>query len=210
MTDVNSPLSPDMLNQGRRVLHWYDFVCPFCYVGQARNAIFEHYGVEVVDIPFQIHPEIPPEGRTVGQRTGSLYRLIEEEALAAGLPLAWPPRLPNTRMALAAAEWARRQAPQAFPELERALFAAHFVLGEDLGDWAVVERHALAAGFDTAAMRAALDDRSAYELVEQSETVGKSVGISGTPAWYVAGRLIPGLHPREHFEQLAQALASGR
>jgi predicted DsbA family dithiol-disulfide isomerase len=22
----------------RAVLHWYDFLCPYCYIGQSRNA----------------------------------------------------------------------------------------------------------------------------------------------------------------------------
>jgi predicted DsbA family dithiol-disulfide isomerase len=38
----------------RTVMHWYDFVCPFCYVGQQRNAIIAHYGFDVVELPFQI------------------------------------------------------------------------------------------------------------------------------------------------------------
>lgn len=51
------------------VLHWYDFLCPLCYVGQQRNTIFESHGFEVADLPFQAHPDIPPGGRVVGERT---------------------------------------------------------------------------------------------------------------------------------------------
>jgi predicted DsbA family dithiol-disulfide isomerase len=110
-------------------------------------------------------------------------------------------------MALAAAEWTRRHAPHSFPAFERALFAAHFALGEDLGDRNIIDRHAREAGVDVAAMHAALDNRSAYTLVDQSETLATKLGVRGTPAWFVAGRLIPGLYPHEQFEQLAQALA---
>jgi predicted DsbA family dithiol-disulfide isomerase len=214
MVDVPDPVSPDETlvadgpSAARRVLHWYDFLCPFCYVGQQRNSIFEDHGFEVVGMPFQAHPDIPLDGRVVGERSGPMYAHIEEEARAAGLPLVWPDRLPNTRMALAAAEWTRRHAPHSFPALEKALFAAHFALGEDLGDRNVIDRHAREAGIDVTAMHAALDDRSAYTLVDQSETLGAKVGVRGTPAWFVAGRLIPGLYPREQFEQLAQTLAA--
>ena len=55
-----------------------------------------------------------------------MYRALEREAASAGLPLNWPPRLPDTRTALSAAEWARRHAPAASDEFNRALFAAHF------------------------------------------------------------------------------------
>jgi predicted DsbA family dithiol-disulfide isomerase len=195
-------------HETRRVLHWYDFLCPFCYVGQPRNAIFERHGFAVADVPFQAHPDIPQGGRPAGERNGAMYAFIEAEARTADLPLVWPARLPNTRMALAAAEWVRRHAPAAFPALEKALFTAHFALGEDIGDAGVVAAHAAAAGADVAAMRAALADGSAYAFVDQSEQLGRGLGVRGTPAWFVSGRLIPGLLPREHFERLAQRLAA--
>src|SRR3954469_12616599 len=88
----------------RTVLHWYDFVCPFCYVAQHRNAILARHGLEVVELPFQAHPEIPVGGVAIGPRTGPMYAMLELEARLAGLPLHWPRRLPNTRRALAAAE----------------------------------------------------------------------------------------------------------
>lgn len=91
---------------------------------------------------------------------------------------------------------------------ENALFAAHFALGEDLGDGDVIVRHAAEAGIDTAAMRAGLEDGSAYAFVDWSETLGRSHGVRGTPVWFVAGRLVSGLYPRAYFEQLAQALAA--
>jgi predicted DsbA family dithiol-disulfide isomerase len=195
-------------NRARLVLHWYDFLCPFCYVGQQRNTIFESSNFGVIDIPFQAHPEIPLGGRAVGERSGLMVARIEEEARAAGLPLVWPDRLPNTRMALAAAEWTRRRVPRSFPALERALFAAHFVRGEDLGDRDVIDAHAGEAGIDITAMHAALDNGSAYALVDESETLARSIGVSGTPAWFVSGHLIPGLYPREQFTRLARVLAA--
>src|SRR5215831_17883311 len=115
----------------RTVLHWYDFLCPFCYVGQARTAILVRHGLDVVELPFQAHPDIPLGGIPAGPRTGPIYAMLEREAKEAGLPLVWPPRLPNTRRALAAAEWARRHQPSTFREFQKELFDAHFDLGED-------------------------------------------------------------------------------
>jgi len=208
---LDEPLTiPDGTEQTPRVLHWYDFLCPFCYVGQQRNTIFENHGFEVVDIPFEAHPDIPRGGRVVGERTGPIYPHIEAEAKAAGLPLVWPDRLPNTRMALAAAEWTRRHAPQSFRTFEAALFAAHFAHREDIGDREVIDRHAAEAGIDIAEMHAALEDGSANLLVDQSEMLGRRLGVRGTPAWFTSGHLIPGLYPREQFEQFVQALTAQR
>ena len=71
----------------------------------------------------------------------------------------------------------------------------------------MIDRHAAASGIDLAALNAALDDGSADALVGQSEALGRRLGVQGTPAWLVAGRLIPGLYPREQFETLLRSLA---
>jgi predicted DsbA family dithiol-disulfide isomerase len=185
------------------VLHWYDFVCPFCYVGQHRNAILARHGLRVVELPFQAHPDIPPGGIPAGPRTGPMYAMLEREASEAGLPLRWPSRLPNSRSALAAAEWARRHQPGTFPRLHKELFDAHFVVGENLEDPAVIDRHATDSGVDLQRMHAALADGSAAQAVTEAETIGHRYGVQGTPAWLVAQRLIMGLQPAEDFERIA-------
>ena len=187
------------------VLHWYDFLCPFCYVGQHRTAILVRHGLHVVELPFQAHPDIPLGGIPAGPRDGPMYAMLEREAEEAGLPLHWPPRLPNTRRALAAAEWARRHQPRAFPEFHKQLFDAHFVLGEDLEDPAVIDRHASESGIEVAALHAALADDSAAAAVTEAEMIGRKYGVQGTPAWLVGERLIAGLRPAAEFERLAES-----
>ena len=201
MSDIedSSKLDP------RTVLHWYDFLCPFCYVGQSRTAILIRHGLDVVELPFQAHPDIPPSGVPVGPRNGPMYSNLEREAKEAGLALNWPPRLPDTRRALAASEWVRQHRPDHFAQFHKCLFAAHFALGEDLGNPAVVDRHAADLGIDVEAMRAALSDVSALTAVKEAEALGRRHGVQGTPAWFLAQRLISGLHPASDFERLAEA-----
>jgi predicted DsbA family dithiol-disulfide isomerase len=186
------------------ILHWFDFVCPFCYVGQQRNDILEGRGLDVVHLPFQIHPEIPLEGIDAGPRVGPMYASLEREAAQAGLPLNWPARLPNTRTALAAAEWVRLFRPEVSGDFNRRLFAAHFVLGEDLGDLAVIERHADEAGVDLDALRTALTTGTALASLAEVESMGARLGVQATPSWLIAGELISGLLPQSEFERLAE------
>ena len=197
-------------NDAPTVLHWYDFLCPFCYVGQHQTAILVRAGLHVVELPFQIHPEIPPGGIAVGPRRGPMYATLEREAKEAGLPLRWPPRLPDTRRALAVAEWARRHEARAFSQLHKQLFEAHFVLGEDLGDPAVIDRHAKASGVDLVALHAALTDGSAEAAVVEAEAIGRKHGVQGTPAWLLPQGLITGLRPAAEFEHLAEQVMSLR
>jgi len=191
------------MDNSRAVLHWYDFLCPFCYVGQHRNAILVRYGLPVVELPFQAHPDIPSGGISAGPRNGPMYEMLEQEAKEAGLPLLWPRHLPNTRQALAAAEWARHNQPNAFPELHKRLFEAHFVKGEDLEDLVVIDRHAGESGINLAALHAALADGRAEERVTEAEILGRNHGVQGTPAWLLGHRLIAGLRPAAEFERLA-------
>jgi predicted DsbA family dithiol-disulfide isomerase len=188
----------------RTVLHWFDFICPFCYLGQQRNQILSQHGLEIVHLPFQIHPDIPPEGIEAGPRDAPMYRALEREAVRVGLPLNWPSRLPDTRTALAAAEWIRRHRPDVTGEFNRALFAARFQDGEDLGDTAVIMRHADQAGVDTRALGAALTDGTAPAYLGEAEAAGVQVGVRATPTWTIAGQTISGLLPDGEFEALAR------
>ena len=185
-------------------LHWYDFVCPFCYVGQARTALLVEAGLEVISLPFVAHPDIPAGGILVGPRHGPMYPMLEQQAAAAGLELHWPARIPKGRKALAAAEWVRRNQPSAFAEVHHKLFEAHFALGEDIDNQAVIDRHGANADVDLGALHTALADGSAYAEVDRAEKVGRRYGVDGTPAWLLGGRLIAGLQPASEFQRVAR------
>jgi predicted DsbA family dithiol-disulfide isomerase len=187
------------------VLHWYDFLCPFCYVGQSRTGILVRHGLTVTELPFQSHPDIPPGGLPMGPRIGPIYDNLEREAEQAGVPLNWPSRLPDSRRALAAAEWVRRHQPGKFSKFQNDLFAAHFALSEDIGSPAVIDRHATALGIDVEGLNAALFDGSAFKAVKQAETIGRAYGVRGTPAWLIEHRLVSGIRPAAEFERLADA-----
>lgn len=78
-------------------LYWYDFVCPFCYVGPHQNATLRGNGLKIVELPFQAYPDVPLEGVPAGrQRGGQTYSMLGREAEESGLKLNWPQRLPNT------------------------------------------------------------------------------------------------------------------
>jgi predicted DsbA family dithiol-disulfide isomerase len=186
------------------ILHWYDFLCPFCYIAQSRNAIFEAYGYVIADLAFEIHPEIPIRGKFVGPRSGEMYDRLQQEAEDANLPLSWPERLPSSRMALAAAEWIRWTQPDAFREFARSIFAAHFAQGQDIGSQDIVSEHAVAAGVNVDELNRALAGNSAYLLLNETELLGRQAGVQGTPAWRIGGKLISGLLPRKTFIQIAK------
>jgi predicted DsbA family dithiol-disulfide isomerase len=193
--------------EAKTAWHWFDFTCPFCYVARGRNEILSRFGFLVVELPFQAHPEIPAEGVAMGPRAGKMYERLEREARDAGLPLRWPARLPNSRYALAAAEWVRRHHAIGFAPLYRQLFLSHFGSGEDIGDVALVDRYAALVGTDLALLRRDMLDGTANAAVNESELAARNVGVAGTPAWLVENRLVDGLQPKTLFERVGREVA---
>jgi predicted DsbA family dithiol-disulfide isomerase len=201
LDDDDTPPTSIGIPTARTAWHWFDFICPFCYVARSRNEIVSRSGFLLVELPFQVHSEIPAEGVVMGPRSGEMYERLEREAHDAGLPLRWPSRVPNSHHALAVAEWVRRYYPGAFTALYKQLFLSHFGLGEDVGDVALVDHYAVRAGADATLMRRAMVDGTANAAVEEPELAAQRVGIAGTPAWLVEGRLLNGLKPKALFEQ---------
>jgi predicted DsbA family dithiol-disulfide isomerase len=189
--------------------HWFDFTCPFCYVARSRSEILSSFGLLVVELPFQAHPEIPMAGIAMGPRSGEMYERLEREARNAGLLLRWPPRLPNSRYALAVAEWVRRYHPTGFSDLYNQLFLSHFGLGEDVGDAELVDRYAAQVGADMAFLHGATLDGSAIAAVDESELAARRAGVAGTPAWLVEGRRVDGLQAKTLFEQVGREITGG-
>jgi predicted DsbA family dithiol-disulfide isomerase len=173
--------------------HWYDLTCPFCYVSQSRNKILQASGYNVISLPFQAHPDIPAEGLYMAPRKGPMYDLLQKEASEAGLPLAWPERLPNSRYALALAEQVRRHHPELFPALKERLYAAHFALNEDLGSTALVNSCLAQSGISMQEINEWVESGQAFEDLRASQANAQRIGVTGTPAWMLDGRLIIGL-----------------
>ena len=198
-------LPPPEATEPPKVWEWFDFVCPFCYVGQDRSELLRRGGFAVVELPFRSHPQLPVEGISAGPRDSPLYRGLELEAKSVGLPLRWPSRIPRSETALATVEWARRRQPSTFRTLFDAFFRAHFVLGEDIGDVQVVRRYAEGAGLDFDAIY--LEIRQGWEpdLIRRSEDRARSIGVPGTPSWLIGNQLLIGLQPRSAFERIVTA-----
>jgi predicted DsbA family dithiol-disulfide isomerase len=176
--------------------------------------LLRELGVTVTSLPYELHPEIPVGGISLQERWGarygeasSMYKRIEEACEEAGLPFRRPARVPNTRRALHTAEWVRRNQPEAFDALERSLFEAHFVENRPLDDPEVLDELVTAAGADAGLAREAAETGAMQEALVESMDAAMDVDVTGTPAWFLDGRLlIPGAQPRGLFEFWVQRL----
>lgn len=179
---------------------WNDYLCPWAYLGRSRTALIEAEGVLVTHLPYELHPNIPLQGRALqpGGRRAEVYDYIAEQCRDVGLPFNSPAHAPNTHRALLTAEYVRTHAPHCFRVLDDSMFEAVFVHGRDLGDPAVVDELVATAGADPVATRAAVEAGALDEALASSIAQAQDRGVLGTPAWLLDGRLlIPGVQDPE-------------
>lgn len=176
---------------------FYDLTCPFCYLAQPFNNALRRSGASLTGLPFQAHPEIPSSGTFIGPRRSPMYDNIASRARTLKLPLKWRDVLPNSSLALAAAEWTRIQRPEKADEVQEKLFHAHFAGERDIGDSKVVVDVLGQCGVDMTAVERALNDGSALRLVDEAERIGRELGVMSTPTWESDGHVVSGLQEGE-------------
>ena len=157
-------------------------------------------------MPFELHPEIPPEGRPRDEVLPPAYRGRVEDgvnrmAAAVGLQLKLHERLINSRPALQAAEFAREQGR--FEPMHRELFKAYWDEGRDVSDIAVLRELALRAGVDLAGMEAAVAADRFGDYLDARRAEAEELMINGIPAHVIADRyLVMGAQPYDLFERV--------
>lgn len=188
---------------------WSDYICPWAYLGRDRTALLRSLGVTVTSRPYELHPDLPPEGRAV-RPDGRLARVhadIARQCADVGMPFRAPTLVPNSRRALETAEVVRAIAPASFDAIDDALFAAHFVHGVDIADADALDTVVAGTGLDAARVREAVDAGEGSAAVVSSINDAHEHGVAATPAWlFLPELVIPGAQPRELFERIVARL----
>ena len=205
-----------------------DVVCPWCAVGlggltTALEALKgEGIAADITFQPFELNPQIAPEGENIVEHIGKKYgstpeqsaqnrEMIRARAAEVGFDMRMGPesRIWNTFDAHRLLHWAHETAPEKQESLKRALFAAHFTDNRNLTDARVLTEAAQAAGLDRAEAGEVLASGRYAQAVRQAEETWRARGISSVPAVVVEGKyLISGGQPPEAFEQALRQIAS--
>jgi predicted DsbA family dithiol-disulfide isomerase len=186
------------------VMIWSDFVCPFCNVARERAEFLRREaGARVEWLPFDLHPEYPPEGipraelvRRYGDHFSDSVRRMNEEAGLVYNP--HPERVPNSRRALEVAEWARARG--SYDQLHERIMDAYWSEGRDITGWDVLAPIVAEAGLDADEARAEVDAGAFRAPVDASTRVAQEHGIAAVPAFVLDGRLlVSGAQPHDVF-----------
>jgi predicted DsbA family dithiol-disulfide isomerase len=168
------------------------------------------YEVEIEWVPFELHPEIPPQGRPRDELLPAQYRARVEEGLnrmagQVGLTLKSHQRLINSRPTLQAAEFAR--ATGHFDDMHHALFRTYWDEGRDVSDIAVLREVGAGVGLDLTAMEAAIADNRYGAYLDARRQEAEDLMINGIPAHVIADRyLVMGAQPYDLFQRVMAQL----
>jgi predicted DsbA family dithiol-disulfide isomerase len=204
-----------------------DVSCPWCAVGLAslQTALERVAGqveVEMTFQPFELNPQMVPEGEDTTEHLAKKYGSTPEQAAAIretirarGAELGFTfnldkrSRIYNTFDAHRLLHWARLESAERQLALKKALLKAYFTDGEDPSDHAVLVRVAGEVGLDKVQAKTILDSDTFAAEVREQEQYFLQQGIHSVPAVVINGRhLISGGQPPEVFEQALLQIAA--
>lgn len=214
---------------------WSDVMCPWCIIGykHLETALAELEGdieAEIRWLPFELNPDMPPEGEESVAHIARKYGrtpdqaaagrdMMAERARAAGFPFDYtgegdppPSMLWNTFDAHKLLRWALDTAgPEAQTRLKLALFAAHFQQRRKMSDREVLLEVAEREGLDRAGAVAALDDQSIAASVRAEEQLAWENNVSGVPAMVIDRQfIVPGAQEPETYVNALRKVVARR
>ncbi|WP_299725658.1 DsbA family oxidoreductase [uncultured Tateyamaria sp.] len=201
-----------------------DPICPWCYIGKAHldRALAAHpdHPFVIEWHPFQLNPDMPPEGMDrraylegkFGGKEGAVraYAPVVESAEKAGLKIDFEgmKRTPNTMDAHRLIHWAGIEGKQT--AAVSALFKAYFVEARDIGDHEVLADIADSIEMDAAVVTRLLASDADRDDIAARDTHSRQMGINSVPTFIVGGKhAVPGAQPPELWAKVIDELRAG-
>lgn len=204
-----------------------DVMCPWCVIGlgglrQAIAAIGDAAEISIHPQPFELNPDMGPEGENVRDHITRKYgapsgassatrETIRQRAADIGFVMnsTAESRIWNSFDAHRLIHWAEQEGggPQAALVMKTVLFASHFTDNANISDRTVLADAAGRAGFDAAAARTLLDSDAYVDEVRGAENYWRREGIQAVPTAIINGRyVISGGQPADKYERALRAI----
>lgn len=203
-----------------------DVVCPWCAIGlyslqMAMQTVEEEVQVELHFQPFELHPDMGPEGADIDTYLAGKYGMnaeqleqsrqtIEARGAAVGFHFRMDRRSRtwNTLDAHRLLHWAGMEGVQL--QLKQLLLKAYFTDGQNPSDPDTLVALCAQAGLDAPQARQILEQGTYAKEVRAIEQYYQQRGIHSVPAVVINDRhLISGGQPPEVFEQALRQIAAG-
>ena len=171
------------------------------------DRITENFDVELRVTQFPLHPDTPPEGRSLEELfagravdlDGSQAR-ISQVAAQEGLPYGMRTHTYNSRLAQELAKWGEEQ--PGGEAIHNALFRAYFVHGINLAETDRLVQVAGSVGLSEEGALDVLERRTYRGRVDEDWDRSAQLGVTGVPTFVFANRGVVGAQPYEALEEL--------
>ena len=203
-----------------------DVACPWCVIGlrslmKALEAVGDDVEAEIHFQPFELNPDMAPEGENTTEhvikkygsnpeRSAASRNAMKESGDALGFTFNYGPqsRIWNTFDAHRLLHWAGVEGRQL--ELKEALFKANFTDQLSTSDHEVLVGAAKAAGLDDRRARQVLVSGEFTDEVRRDEMLWRNRGIRGVASVIFNQRwMVQGGQPPQVFEQAIRQIVSG-
>lgn len=179
-----------------------DVVCPWCYLGrkrleQAIESIKDELAVSVTFRPYQLNPDMPPEGvdhkKHLAEKLGGTDAVDRAHDMLTGLgheagidfDFAAVKISPNTLDAHRLLRWAMIEGTEVQGRVALALFKAYFEEGRNVGDRTVLLDIAEASGMDRAVVSALFSAGADVDSVKEEISMAREMGVTGVPCFII-------------------------
>ena len=155
--------------------------------------------------PFELHPEVPPEGERVPEhvraRSSGSREWMKRQAEESGREMVFSDMRRSSRRALEASEYARERGKhQRFHDV---IFRRFFGEGQDLSDWDVLRASAQEVGLDPDDMQREVESGKYGAPLDEKLDHARGLGITGVPTFIFDDQYaIVGAQPYEIFQKV--------
>lgn len=181
-----------------------DVMCPWCVIGYRQLAAAARDTGAELEIhwhPFELNPDMEPEGENLTEHVGRKYGFTPEASAkgreritALGAELGFPfrftadMRIWNTFAAHQLIDWAGERGRA--HDVKMGLFSAHFTHRRNVSDLVVLSDVAEEVGLGRAEALAMLEGGERAETVRENEALWVSRGVGGVPTMVFSERYI--------------------
>ena len=202
-----------------------DVVCPWCIIGykqveKALTLLDQPVEAEFHWHPFELNPDMPPEGEDAAEHIQRKYGRTPEQGkavrsqirdTAASLGFVFGEGGARRVVNTFAAHKLLTKAGDKQTALKLALFAAYFQQGLDVSDETVLLDIAADAGLDRADAQDWLSDETLAQQVRGEQAYWRNENISGVPAIIFDGQfMVPGAQSAETFARVIEKILAKR
>jgi len=190
-----------------------DYICPFCYVGDARlQRLRADYDLKINWCFLEIHPETPAAGMPIAelgypaQQWRRMMDTLDVLAAEEGLDFQSHDFTTRSHQALLLAEAAREAGTAVFYRLHRRLFEAFFCEGRNIGDVTELRTLARESGLADATVTRAWEDPRYEQRLAEYRAAARELGVQATPTiFFGKQQRLDGVQPLPAFREAAAA-----